>query len=133
MTESFFCPCYWLDFYNPSHRSINIGFQMKTDEGIVQLLISIAVVAIGLLNMPYGYYVSLKIVLCVVLLRQAFLHFEENNLLWISLLAVAVLYNPVFQIHLGSKVMWSVSNIATVLLIAYSLRLVNVRSKSGTL
>jgi len=105
---------------------------MKSDEGTIQLLISIAVVTTGLLNMPYGYYVLLKIVLCAVLLRQAFLHFEANNLLWISLLAAAVLYNPVFQIHLGSKVMWSISNIATVLFIAHSLRLINSRRKNET-
>ena len=105
---------------------------MKTDEGKIQLLASIAIVTIGLLNMPYGYYLLLKIVLCTVLLRQTFLHFEANNTLWIGLLAVAVLYNPIFQIHLGSKVMWSISNIATVLFIAHSLRLVNRRSKSET-
>ena len=79
--------------------------------------------------MPYGYYTLLKVVLCTVLLRQAFLNFEVKNTLWISLVAFAVLYNPLLQLHLGSKFMWSMLNIATVLFIVHSLRLVNGRSK----
>lgn len=105
---------------------------MKTDEGKAQFLASTVVVAIGLFNMPYGYYVLLKIVLCTVLLRQAFLHFKADNALWISLLAFAVLYNPLIQISLGSKVMWSISNIATILLIIHSLTLLNGQKKSKT-
>ena len=80
-------------------------------------LITIAAiaVAIGLLPVPYGYFVLLRLFLCGVslyfLTRPRGVRDVEK---WV-LGGLVVLYNPIFPIELGSKPLWSVINIATVL------------------
>lgn len=79
-------------------------------------LITIAaiVVAIGLLPLPYEYYVLQRLFLCGVslyfLTRPTGLRDAEK---WV-LVGLAVLYNPIAPVSLGSKLLWSVINIATV-------------------
>ena len=80
-------------------------------------LITIAAiaVAIGLLPLPYGYYVLLRLFLCGVslyfLTRPRGVREAEK---WV-LGGLVLLYNPIVPIGLGSKTIWSVINIATVL------------------
>ena len=79
-------------------------------------LITIAAiaVAIGLLPLPYDYYVLLRLFLCGVslyfLTRPTGVRDAEK---WV-LVGLAVLYNPIAPVGLGSKLLWSVINIATV-------------------
>ena len=78
------------------------------------ITIAAVVVAIGLLPLPYGYYVLLRLFLCGVsryfLTRPRGVRDAEK---WV-LGGLVVLYNPIFPIELGSKLLWSVINIATV-------------------
>ena len=71
-------------------------------------------VAVGLPPLPYGYYPLLRLFLCGVSLyfptRPRGVRDAEK---WV-LAAVVVLYNPLVPIELGSKLIWSVVNIATV-------------------
>ena len=70
-------------------------------------------VAIGLLPLPYDYYVLLRLFLCglsLYFLTRARVRESEK---WV-LVCVALLYNPIAPIGLGSKIVWSVINIATV-------------------
>jgi hypothetical protein len=70
-------------------------------------------VAIGLLPMPYDYYALLRIFLCglcLYLLTRPGVRDPEK---WI-LGGLAVLYNPIAPIGLGSRLVFSVVNIATV-------------------
>lgn len=79
-------------------------------------LITIAAiaVAIGLLPLPYGYYVLLRLFLCGVslyfLTRPRGIRDVEK---W-ALGGLVVLYNPIVPIELGSKLLWSIINVATV-------------------
>jgi hypothetical protein len=79
-------------------------------------LITIAaiVVAIGLLPLPYDYYVLQRLFLCGVslyfLTRPTGVRDAEK---WV-LVGLAVLYNPIAPVALGSKLLWSVINIVTV-------------------
>jgi len=79
-------------------------------------LITIAAIAvgIGLLPMPYDYYMLLRLFLCGVsvyfLTRPRGVRDAEK---WV-LGGLAVLYNPIAPVGLGSKTMWSIINIATV-------------------
>ena len=79
-------------------------------------LITIAAVAValGLLPMPYGYYMLLRLFLCGVslyfLTRPRGVRDAEK---WV-LGGLAVLHNPIAPVALGSKLLWSVVNIATV-------------------
>jgi hypothetical protein len=78
------------------------------------ITIAAAVVAIGLLPLPYGYYMLLRLFLCGLsfyfLTRSSGVRDTEK---WV-LVGLVVLYNPLVPIALGSKPMWSLINIATV-------------------
>ena len=70
-------------------------------------------VAIGLLPMPYDYYTLLRLFLCglsLYFLTRVRVREPEK---WV-LAALALLYNPIAPIGLGSKIVWSIINIATV-------------------
>ena len=77
------------------------------------ITIAAAAVAIGLLPLPYEYYVLLRLFLCIVsayFLTRPGLRDAEK---WV-LVGLIVLYNPIAPVGLSSKLLWSVINIATV-------------------
>src|SRR5919106_5660394 len=71
-------------------------------------------VAIGLLPMPYEYYMLLRVFFCGVslfyLTRESGVREVEK---WI-LVGLAVLYNPLVPVELGNKTLWTIVNVATV-------------------
>ena len=71
-------------------------------------------VAIGLLPLPYAYYVLLRIFLCGLslyfLTRPTGMRDAEK---WV-LAGLVLLYNPIAPVELGSRRLWSIINIATV-------------------
>jgi hypothetical protein len=79
-------------------------------------LIATIAVVIGFADLPYGYYMLLRLLLCGVslfLLFGAHLPLEDWHR-W-TLGGFAVLYNPVVPIRLGEKALWVALNVATVL------------------
>ena len=79
-------------------------------------LITIAaiVVAVGLLPMPYGYYMLLRFFFCgVCLYYLSGVRGVRDAEKWV-LVGLAVLYNPLVPVELGSKPIWSIVNIGTV-------------------
>jgi hypothetical protein len=79
------------------------------------LVIAAAVaVAIGLLPMPYSYYMLLRLSLCGVSVYYIVsVPGVRDGEKWV-LGGLAVLYNPLIPVVLGSKPLWSVINVATV-------------------
>ena len=80
-------------------------------------LVAIVGVAAGLANLPYGYYLLLRLLLCgmsLFLLLGAELRLENWHR-W-ALGGFAVLYNPVVPIRIGDKDIWAFLNVATVIL-----------------
>ena len=79
------------------------------------ITIAAVAVAIGLLPLPYGYHVLLRLFLCGLSLyflsRPTGIREVEK---WV-LVGLIVLYNPVVPIELGSKTLWDAVNIATVI------------------
>jgi hypothetical protein len=79
--------------------------------------IATAAVVLGLADLPYGYYMLLRFLLCGIslfLLLGARLSLSDWQR-W-TLGAFAVLYNPLIPIYLGEKEIWTVLNIATAVL-----------------
>ena len=78
------------------------------------ITIGAVAVSIGLLPLPYGYYMLLRLFLCGVslyfLTRPRGVRDVEK---WV-LAGLVVLYNPIVPIALGSRLLWSTINIATV-------------------
>jgi hypothetical protein len=80
-------------------------------------LIATVAVVVGFADLPYGYYMLLRLFLCGVSLFFLFgtrLALEDWHR-WI-LGGFAVLYNPVLPIRIGEKGIWEVVNVATVIL-----------------
>jgi hypothetical protein len=72
-------------------------------------------VFLGVGDWPYGYYIILRLILCLSCL---FLLFSSHPMTvewqrWVTA-GYAVLYNPVFPIVLGEKKLWVVLNFSTV-------------------
>jgi hypothetical protein len=78
------------------------------------ITIAAIAVAIGLLPLPSFYYVLLRILLCGLslyfLTRPTGTRDVEK---WV-LAGLVLLYNPIAPVELGSKALWSIINIATV-------------------
>ena len=65
---------------------------------------------------PYGYYVLLRWVCCAVFIYLALKALELEKEAWVWVLGiVAIVYNPIFRIHLTRKI-WCVLNIATIVI-----------------
>lgn len=70
---------------------------------------------------PYGYYIFLRWVCCAAFVYLAFhaLTLEKNGWVWI-LGVTAVIYNPIFRVP-GTRDMWSLINLATIVLAVASI------------
>jgi hypothetical protein len=71
-------------------------------------------IGIGLLPLPYEYYMLLRIFLCgVCLYFLTVMPRVTDREKWV-LTGLVILYNPVFPIEFGSKLLWIVMSFATV-------------------
>ena len=63
-------------------------------------------------DLPSGYFVFLRIVTCAALVGLLL----EKLPTWVKfvLLLLAILYNPIVQIHLGDREVWAWFNAATI-------------------
>ena len=74
------------------------------------IMLGIAILPI----MPYGYYMLLRVVICGVCLWQAITIYNKTSELPVGLCLVALLYNPIFSVHLTRGV-WTILNIGTLI------------------
>lgn len=78
--------------------------------------------AVALLELPYGYYTLLRLLVCGVCIYLATQEVQVGRTGWAWVLGgVAVLYNPIFRIHLNREI-WSIVNVATIGLLAVHMR-----------
>lgn len=77
------------------------------------IFIAGAIIALGALPLPYGYYTFLRLVACGVFAWAAFIGFERKHkvLPWVYGI-LAILFNPFMKIHLPKEV-WAVVDIAS--------------------
>ena len=81
------------------------------------LLIAICVfLGLALLPMPYGYYMFLRLAVCAYAIF-VFTQEQKKGVCFgsVSAAAIALLYNPVFRVHLEKEV-WMWVNVITILL-----------------
>src|SRR5262245_20937466 len=79
-------------------------------------IVTIAAMAVGLglLPLPYEFYMLLRLFLCgVSLYFLTSIPRVTDAEKWV-LTGLIILYNPVFPIEVGSKLLWGVISIATV-------------------
>lgn len=83
--------------------------------------LTIILLFIALLPLPYGYYILLKFLVCFTAIRQLCVAENmnvDNNLVWT---AIVILYNPIIKIPLG-RTIWVIVNILTAIYFIYYLK-----------
>lgn len=74
-------------------------------------------VAVGLFQLPYGYYVILRGTICIAAAYGFSLALQHRSPRWGWIYGVvAILYNPVLPVRLGNKDLWIVLNVLTIAL-----------------
>jgi hypothetical protein len=78
------------------------------------MTIATVAVAVGLLPLPDGYYMLLRVFLCGIglyfLTRPGGIRDAEK---WV-LAGLVALHNPIAPVELGSRLLWSMINVGTV-------------------
>ena len=78
---------------------------------------------LALADWPYGYYQLLRVVVCAVAVWGATLAHRMEKPGWTWLLGVlAVIFNPVFPVHLEREI-WSIIDLGAAVVLVASLRL----------
>ena len=69
---------------------------------------------IGLMPMPYGCYTLVRVVVfvCALYFVFEFINIDDTTFIW-TFGFLALLYNPLIPITLGSKGLWVIVNIIT--------------------
>jgi len=86
----------------------------------VEVLVILATVsvAVGILPLPYGFYMLLRLIICLAAGVGFVRAWEERRTGWLWIYGVlAVLYNPVLPIHLLLRPLWIVANLVTIVLL----------------
>lgn len=70
---------------------------------------------------PYAYYTFLRIVCCGCFFFSALKYYKLERENWFyTMIGLAIVYNPVFRIHLD-RTFWSIVNIATIAILMAAL------------
>ena len=86
---------------------------VKQAELSVWLLLPAALLLVGLLPLPYGYYTFLRIVVCLCAAVAAYLAFKAHNRMDVFVaisVAVAIVFNPIIPVYLN-KGLWGVIDV----------------------
>jgi hypothetical protein len=84
----------------------------------------ISINALALLPMPYGYYVLLRWMMvfsCAYIISTVFKSKNNTGQSIFLLGLIAVIYNPIFPLHLGRPI-WTAVNLATIAVIVLCIR-----------
>jgi len=77
-----------------------------------------AALAAGLMNLPYGYYMLLRLLVCGVCAYLADRDAQIGQRGWAWVLGgFAILYNPIFKMPLEKEI-WTFANSATIVILA---------------
>lgn len=80
---------------------------------------------------PYGYYILLRWACCAVFAYLAIKAFAQETEGWVWIFGVtAFVYNPIIRIHLTREI-WSVINVATIVIGVFSVFLLKPGSGDG--
>ncbi|CAC9611312.1 hypothetical protein [uncultured Gammaproteobacteria bacterium] len=98
--------------------------QHKNVTRILNNLFIACCVGVGLALLPFSYsfYILLRLLFFGSMIYYAISIYKDNiDIKIVALVILAILYNPIIVVHLGSKLLWLVVNIAT-LVFMYSLK-----------
>jgi len=74
---------------------------------------------------PYGYYRLLRVIVCAVFAYLCYATIKRKLEGWAWVLGVsAVIYNPIFSLHL-TRGIWSVVNVVSVMILGLTIIIMN--------
>ena len=94
-------------------------------------LIPIALLFIGLADMPIGYYTIVRITVCLISALSCYWSYKSDEKVGIATAIfglLAILFNPIVPIYLQEKGVWTIIDILTAILLA--LRYITLKSKT---
>ena len=105
---------------------------IKKNQNNIFWVAPIVAMLLGLLPMPFGFFILLKLIVSAGALYFAVnFHKQGDNFkVWIFGFIV-VLYNPIIPIPLGSKVLWIIVNIPTIYYFYINRKLLNSNDRSN--
>ena len=83
-------------------------------------IVPIALLLIGLADLPTGYYTLVRIVVCLVSSFSCYWSYKSDEKIGIATVtfgALALLFNPIIPVYLHDKEIWTVIDIATAILL----------------
>lgn len=83
-------------------------------------IISIALLLIGLADLPSGYYTVVRIVVCFVSCLSCYLSYKTDDRIGIATIIFAILaivFNPIIPVYLYDKDFWAVIDVAAAILL----------------
>lgn len=84
-------------------------------------LIPIALLLIGLADLPTGYYTLVRIVVCLISALSCYWSYKSDDKVGIATVVfgiLALLFNPIIPVYLQDKGIWAVIDIAAAILLA---------------
>ncbi len=93
-------------------------------------LIPIALLLIGLADLPTGYYTLVRITVCFVSCISCILSYKSDEKIGIATITyaiLAILFNPIIPIYLHDKDTWAVFDIAAAVLLG--IRYLTIKNK----
>lgn len=84
-------------------------------------VITIGALGIALLEMPYGYYLLLRVLVFCVSCYLAVHSYQRRQETWAWIfIGAAIIYNPIIRLPLGSEI-WPIVNGATIAVLGFHL------------
>jgi hypothetical protein len=115
-------------------ETIEEKYTMVTrDSTSIFWLAPIIILAIGILPMPYGYYTLSRLVVSACSIYFAYKLKKNNDEPFMLVFGfVAILYNPIYPVHLNEKSIWVVVNILTSFLFFTKRKELNLHDQNNT-
>lgn len=85
-------------------------------------LIAIALLLIGLADLPTGYYTLVRIVVCLVSAYSCYLSYKRDERIGVATVTfavLAILFNPIIPVYLQDKGVWTVIDIIAAILLGF--------------
>ena len=104
--------------------------RLSSSHNILLFIIPVAMLAIALFDLPYGYYQVMRFVICGCCGYVAYQEYTASKWqLWVVVfLAIAILYTPFFRIHFTREI-WGILNVATMAVLICAVAMNSKKSK----
>jgi len=96
---------------------------------ILSRIVAVIFLLVAYTNQQIGFYTLLRFIICLVGIYSAYSAFKTKQTIWIWLMsAIAILFNPLFPIHL-ERSQWEIYDAITILILLYSIPVLRISNE----